>query len=120
MSEYAPYRGYEKLNIAVAGPEYDIKQVTRYVLVRKDHDPSAATPVETIDLAEFRRRDEAETVLKALRGDLPSRAEWAEESRKRNERILTSMFGPKPAEVRVNPHVRTEPKSIYGFDQWGR
>jgi hypothetical protein len=42
---------------------YDIKQVTRYVLVRSKEGYNPAT-----DLAEFRRRDEAEEVLKALNG----------------------------------------------------
>jgi len=43
--------------------EYDINQVTRYVLVRKE---TGATDTFVPDLAEFRRRDEAEKVLKAL------------------------------------------------------
>lgn len=56
--------------------EYDIKQVTRYVLVRKERaeyechaqsgEPLVGTRVRDTDLAEFRRRDEAETVLAAL------------------------------------------------------
>ena len=42
---------------------YDIKQVTRYVLVRSK---DGYNPAE--DLAEFRRRDEAEAVLAKLNG----------------------------------------------------
>lgn len=38
---------------------YDIKQVTRYVLIKKDAG-------KTTDVAEFPRRDEAETALAAL------------------------------------------------------
>src|SRR4051812_35128792 len=40
---------------------YDIKQVTRYVLIRSDG-------AKTSDVAEFRRRDEAENMLIAMGG----------------------------------------------------
>lgn len=50
---------------------YDIKQVTRYVLVRKRYcvdggDHSVCH--EASDIAEFKRRDEAESALDALNG----------------------------------------------------
>jgi hypothetical protein len=46
---------------------YDIKQVTRYVLVRSGGDYRPET-----DLAEFKRRDEAEMVRRALSGYAPN------------------------------------------------
>jgi hypothetical protein len=64
---------------------YDIRKVTRYVLVRKDvrlkdvnrqsgegayqwTEMGHESIETTTDLAEFKRRDEAEAVLKALNG----------------------------------------------------
>lgn len=45
--------------------QFDIRQVTRYVLVRKGGSPSG----QDADVGEFKRRDEAEAVLAALKGE---------------------------------------------------
>lgn len=45
--------------------EYDIHQVTRYVLVRK---VPGETEMWFSDLGEFKRRDDAEAVLRTMNG----------------------------------------------------
>lgn len=51
--------------------KYDIKQVTRYVLVRK---PATEYAGSDMDVAEFKRHDEAERVLASLRAMSPEDA----------------------------------------------